>query len=296
MKKDASALEHLVDNAISRLEDAEDKMVVCENDVDIVNIQILSVERDIHMLEGSMGNAHGQLEDLGNRVDGFVGSLCTYNNQSTSSHQAWFQEVQRHKQEAHSDHESLLGKFVRNNEIIDKKFVQLDTKLEKVVDLVGEKIKKEVGEIANNFGEVMGIEEAWRASSEVKVTLLEEKLERACEEITRLSGCMVIIQGRVGELQDAVMEDVVDIDDEGAVSTSSSKFDPVENMVVIPIPPPIIHNTLILIEVPADFMPEAFVPPSLRTTPSPPYIKACEEDPIHDGVPEYWVDSSVGQS
>jgi hypothetical protein len=82
-----------------------------------------------------------------------------------------------------------------------------------------------------------------------------------------------------------------DVDGEGdtAVSTSS-EFDPVEDMVVIPIPPPVIH-TLIPVEVP-----EAFIPPSLRTTPSPPYVASCEEDPVHDGVPEYWVDPGAGPS
>jgi hypothetical protein len=134
---------------------------------------------------------------------------------------------------------------------------------------------------------------AWRASSEVKVALLEEKLECACKEIACLSRCMVIVQGRVGELEDAVMEELSDVDGEGDVvmSTSSSEFDRVENMAVIPIPPPVIHNVLIPIEVP-----EAFIPLSLWTTPSPSYVKAREEDPVHDGVPEYWADPAVGLS
>ena len=87
------------------------------------------------------------------------------------------------------------------------------------------------------------------------------------------------------------MEDVLEEGDHTAVLTSSSEFDLVENMVAIPIPPPIIHNTLILIEVP-----EAFIPPSLRTTPSPPYVQAREEDLEHDGVLEYWADPEVGLS
>jgi hypothetical protein len=159
-----------------------------------------------------------------------------------------FQEVQKTCWDARSDYEGLLGKFAANNTIIDKRFIQLDMELERVVELVGEKIKKEVGEITSNFGEVMEIEEVWRASSVVKVTLLEEKLECACGEIAQLSGCMVIIQGRVGELEDAVVEEVSDAEDEGAMSTSSLEFDLVENMVAIPIPPPVIHNTLIPIE------------------------------------------------
>jgi hypothetical protein len=81
-----------------------------------------------------------------------------------------------------------------------------------------------------------------------------------------------------------------DAEGDTAVSTSSSEFDPVENMVAIPIPPPVIH-TLIPVEVS-----EAFIPPSLRTTPSPPYVADCEEDPVHDGVPEYWADPGAGSS
>jgi hypothetical protein len=101
---------------------------------------------------------------------------------------------------------------------------------------------------------------------------------------------MVVMQGRVGELEDVVMGEAEDEDAERdtVVSTSSSEFDLVENMVAIPIPPPVFH-TLILVEVP-----EAFVPPSLRVTPSPPYIADRLEDPVHDGTPEYWADPEAG--
>jgi hypothetical protein len=86
------------------------------------------------------------------------------------------------------------------------------------------------------------------------------------------------------------MEEASDVDGKGtAVSTSSSEFDPMENMVAIPIPPPVI--TLIPVEVP-----EAFIPPSLRTTPSPPYVASREEDPESNGVPEFWADPGVGSS
>jgi hypothetical protein len=86
------------------------------------------------------------------------------------------------------------------------------------------------------------------------------------------------------------MEEASDADGEGtAVSTSLSEFDPVENMVAIPIPPPVI--TLIPIEVP-----EAFIPPSLRSTPSLPYVAYRGEDPEHNGFPQYWADPEVGPS
>jgi hypothetical protein len=107
----------------------------------------------------------------------------------------WYQEMHQHKQEACSDHEGLLGKFAWNNKIIDKKFVQLDTELEKVVDLVGEKIKKEVGDIAHDFGEAMEIEEAWRASSEAKTVNLEARLEEALGHIANLASLVTNLQG-----------------------------------------------------------------------------------------------------
>jgi hypothetical protein len=93
-------------------------------------------------------------------------------------------------------------------------------------------------------------------------------------------------------LEDVVIGEALDVDAEGdtAVSTSSSEFDPVENMVAIPIPPPVLY-TLIPIEVS-----EAFTPLSLRATPSPPYIADCSEDLVYDGTPEYWVDPEAGPS
>jgi hypothetical protein len=77
------------------------------------------------------------------------------------------------------------------------------------------------------------------------------------------------------------------------VSSSSSSLDPVENMVAIPVPAPSIVHTLVEI-------PEEFVPPILRSssavpsTPSPEYVQALEDDPAHDGIPEYWADPEAG--
>jgi hypothetical protein len=259
---------------------------VCKNDINVVKIQLPSTERDICLLEGSLENAHGQLEDLGGQVDGFMSSLRTYSNWEVTNHRALGLAIKETGEVAHVDHESLLAKFARTSDIINKKFVQLDTKLEKVVDLVGEKIKKEVREIAHNFGEAMEVEEVWRATSEAKVALLEGRLDEALGHIANLVGLVTNLQGCVGELEDAVMEDTSDEEGHTAMSTSSLEFDPVENMVAIPIPPPVIHNVLISIKVP-----EAFIPPSLWTTPSPPYVQA-----LHDGVPEYWADPEVGSS
>jgi chromosome segregation ATPase len=289
MLKGYGEVEATIDIVVTRVEDLEDNMQVCKTDINVNRIQLSLAERDIHLLESSLENVHGQLEGLGDWVDGFVGSIRTYNNQFNTSHHTLFQEVHKHKQEARSDHESLLAKFAWTGDIIDKKFIQLDIELEKVVDLVGEKIKKEVGEIAHDFGEAMEIKEEWRASSEVKAASLEARLEEALGHIANLASLITNLQGWVGELEDAVMEDALDEGGNAAVLTSLSEFDPVENMVAIPIPPPVIHNALIPIKVP-----EAFIPPSLWMTPSPPYVQAREEDPEHDGVLEYWADPEVG--
>jgi hypothetical protein len=57
---------------VSRLEDEEDDMQVCKNDIDMLKIEQASMGHDIQMLEASMGNAHKQLENLGDRMDGCV--------------------------------------------------------------------------------------------------------------------------------------------------------------------------------------------------------------------------------
>jgi hypothetical protein len=296
MKKDLAALEQTQEEfqapTVNCLEDLEDEMQVCKMDVDVFRIQLSSMEKDVKDVEMSVDNSHLRLEKLEDWVDGFIESIWRTSTSCQANVQLLGLEIQRVQRESHADHECLLGKFVRTNDIINKKFVQLDMELEKVVDLVGQKIKTGVGSIASDFAEATEIEETWFASAEAKVMALEEKLEPACEEIPHLSGVMVILQGRVGELEDVVMEDASDADAEGdtVVSTSSSEFDPVENTVAIPIPPPVIH-TLIPVEVS-----EAFIPLSLRTMPSPPYVADREEDPVHDGIPEYWADLGAGLS
>jgi hypothetical protein len=65
-----SILNHLV--AISRIEDCEDSMNVCNNDIDTLRLEQGLMGRDIQMLEASMGSVHDQLESLGDRMDGCV--------------------------------------------------------------------------------------------------------------------------------------------------------------------------------------------------------------------------------
>jgi hypothetical protein len=167
-------------------------MQVCKTDINVTKIQLLSVEKDI--------------KDVEDRVNGFIESIWRMSSTCQAKIQLFGLEIQQVQKESREGYESLLGKFARNNDIINKKFIQLDTELERVVDLVGEKIKTKVGSIASDFAEVMEIEETWFASSEAKTVALE-KMERACEEITCLSRCVAILQGRVGELEDAIMEE-----------------------------------------------------------------------------------------
>jgi hypothetical protein len=169
--------------------------------------------------------------------------------------------------------------------------------LERVVDLTRQRIDRKFREFSLDFMEAMEIEENQRKDLETKVTTLEERLEHTLAHMANLatlllSILLLSIQSRVSEVGDAIMEESGDGDPKGdmAVSTSLSEFDLVENMVLIPIPPPIFHM-LIPIEVP-----EAFIPLSLQLTPSPPYVQACEEDLSHNGVPEYWVDPEAGSS
>jgi hypothetical protein len=64
----------------SRLEDTEDDMRVCQNDVDVLKLEQASMGRDIRMLEASMGGVHEQLETLGDRMD-----RCVAANRRTAS-------------------------------------------------------------------------------------------------------------------------------------------------------------------------------------------------------------------
>jgi hypothetical protein len=184
--------------------------------------------------------------------------------------------------------EDLNRKFVRINEVIDKKMVRQDKELDRVVGLVGERIDVKMGEFSSDLMEVLEIEENRRKDLEAKVAFLEEKLVNSLNHTTDLVHLVVSVQSRVVELEEAVMEE----SDEGGqevVSSSSSDLDPVENMVAIPVPAlSVIH---MLVEIP-----EEFVPPILRSssavssTPSPEYVQALENDLAHNGAPEYWAD------
>jgi chromosome segregation ATPase len=273
----------------SRLEDVEDDMKICKDDVDVMKIQLASVERDIHMLEGSMGSAHNQLEDLGDWINGFIESVRKVSSISDTNSRSLGLEIQRVQWETRGHFEGLLQKFDKIDSIIDKKIVHQDEEMDQVMDLVGQKIDAKMGEFSSNLMEALEIEENRRKDLETKVSGLEERLEHVLTHVANLAALLLSVQSHVVEVEDAVMADSEDDASGEVLSSSSSGLDPVENMVAIPIPAPSIIHTLVKI-------PEEFVPPILRassslpSTPSPPYVQALEEDPVHDGTPKYWAD------
>jgi chromosome segregation ATPase len=207
LKKDWNNVETTVDTVVVRLEDVEDDMQVCKTDVDVAKIQLLSLEKDVKDMEMSVDNAHLQLEKVEDQVDGFIESVQRQSSVCQASVRSLGPEIQRIQKESHVDHESLPGKFTRTNDVIDKKFVQLDTELEKVVDLAGMKIKTKVSAIATNFAKAMEIEKARWSASEAKIVALEEKPEHALSHIANLAGLLISIQNMVGQLEDVVMEE-----------------------------------------------------------------------------------------
>jgi hypothetical protein len=79
----------------SRLDDIKDDMNVRKNDIDVVKSQLALSGCDISMLEALMGSAHNQLEDLGDRVDGFVESIQKVSFISNTNNQSLGLEIQR---------------------------------------------------------------------------------------------------------------------------------------------------------------------------------------------------------
>jgi hypothetical protein len=245
------------------------------------------------MLEASMESTHEQLEAMGDRVDAFVASSRRVTSVCETNARSMGAEIQRVQQECRKEIEGMFTKFERVNTIIDKKTVRMDEELDKVVALVGEKIEARVGEMTSDWLEAMEIEEQRRKDLEGKVAFLEEKILNCLSYQQDTVALALSLQGRIVELEDAMVEDSETAADEVA-SSSSSDLDPVENLVAIPIPGPSVIHTLVEI-------PEEFVPPILRSsssvasTPSPEYVQALEEDPSHVGVPEYWADPEAGE-
>jgi hypothetical protein len=260
----------------------------------VFKIEQVSMGRDIWMLEVSMGSAHEQLEGLGDRINGCYVEIRRTCSLSKTNNWSLGLEIQRVQWETRGNLKSLFQKFEKVNDIIDKKIVRQDEEMDRVVDLIGQKIDVRMGEFSSNLIEALEIEETCRKDLETKVSGLEQRLEHTLTHVADLASLLLSFQSCVVVLEDAVMD--VDEDGDGEVlSFSSSDVDPVENMVAIPVPAPSVIHTLVEI-------PEEFIPPVLRSsssvpsTPSPKYVQALEEDPSSGGVPEYWADPEVGDN
>jgi hypothetical protein len=292
LRMEESITNHSV--AISRIEDCEDDMQVCKGGIDQTGIHLVSTQRDIRMLEASMGSAHEQLENLGDRVDGCFAETQRVCSLSETNSRSLGMEIQRVQQESWKEIKGLFSKFERVNQIIDKKTVCMDEELDRVMALVGERIDAKIGEITSDWVEALEIEENRRKDLEGKVAFLEEKVVNFLTYQQDTVALVLSLQGRLSEVEDAVMEESDGVQEE-VVSSSSSDLDPVENMVAILVPAPSIIHTLVEI-------PEGFVPPifwsssSVASTPSPEYVQAVEEDPLHAGVPEFWADAEAGDN
>ena len=248
----------------NHMEDVEDELLVLKMDVDVFGIWMMWMEKDVDILkdslrdvEMSVDNSHLCLEKVEDCVDGFIESLRQYSLTSDMASQSLGMEIQRVQKEWRKGHEDILAKFKRMGNVIDKKFVQLDEELERVIDLVGQKIDAKFGEFSAEFLEVMEIEDNQRNTLEERVLTLEQRL---WDMVMLLSS----LNTQVMELEDSVMEEA-DAKGEEVESSSSSDFGPVENMVAIPIPAPTVMHTLILI-------PDAYISLSVHSSPSPPYV------------------------
>ena len=174
--------------------------------------------------------------------------------------------------EGRTGYENLLLKFCTTRDIIDKKFICLNEELERVVDLVSQKIDMKIGEFLSDYTEAVVAEER-RRDLETKVEELEQRLRVTVVLMSSFSDHLV-------EVEDIIMEDS-DAEGEAVASSSLSDFGPVENMVAIPVPGPSVIHTLTPIS-------DTYIPLSVHSSPSPPYVQVWEEDLVHSGVLEYW--------
>jgi chromosome segregation ATPase len=213
-----SRMEELILNhsvVISRIKDCEDNMNVCKNDVDTLKLEQVLMGRDIWMLEGAMGGTQEDLENVSSQVDSFV-SITQRTSALVEGNARFSAEVQRGQLEVRGLAENLNQKFVQVNNIIDKKIVCQDEEMDRVVELVGQKIDAKMGEFSSDLMEALEIEENWRKELEAKVAFLEEKLVNSLTHMTNLTSLVVSVQTHVAE--DAVMEESED--DGGEVASS----------------------------------------------------------------------------
>jgi hypothetical protein len=218
-RMEESILNHGV--AISRIEDCKDNMNVCKNNVDTLKLGQASMGQDIRMLEGAMGGTQEDLENVSSHVDSFV-SMTRRTSALVEGNARFLAEVQRGQLEVCGLAENLNQKFVKINDIIDKKMVRQDEELDRVVDLVGQKIDAKMGEFSSDLMEALEIEENRRKDLEAKVTFLEEKLVNSLTHTTNLTSLILSVQACVAEVEDAVMDESEEGDGGEVVSSSSS--------------------------------------------------------------------------
>jgi hypothetical protein len=200
-RMEESILNHSV--VISRIEDCEDDMNICKNNIDMLKLEQALMGQDIRMLEGTMGGTQEDLENLSGWVDAFVVS----SRRSSSLCEANAREIQRVSRETRGSYEGLLKKFETVNNIIDKKIVRQDKEMDRVVELVRQKIDVKMGEFPSDLMEVIEIEENRRKDLEVKVAFLEEKLVNSLTHMANLTALILSVQARVAEVEDSVETD-----------------------------------------------------------------------------------------
>jgi hypothetical protein len=289
-RMEESILNHSV--VISRIEDCKDDMNVCKNNMDTLKLEQALMGCDIRMLEGAMGGTQEDLENLSSRVNSFV-AMGRRTSALVEGNARFLVEVQRGQLEVCGLAENLNQKFMKVNDIINKKIIRQDKEMDRVVELIGQKINARMDEFSSDLMEALEIKENWRKDLEAKVAFLEGKLVNLLTHMADLTALILSVQARVSEVEDAVMEESEEGDGGEVVSSSSSDLDPVENVVVIPVPAPSAFHMLVEI-------PEEFVPPILRpslavpSTLSPEYVQVLEDDLAHDGTPEYWADPEAG--
>ena len=195
--------------AISRIEDLEDDMKICKEDIDQRKIHGASVDRDIRMLEASMGNTFEQLERVEGRVNGCFVETRRVCSLSETNSRSLGMEIQRVQRESRKEIEGLFSKFERVNQIFDKKTVRMEEELEGTVSLVEEKINSKIGEITADWMEALEIEEARRKDLEEKVAFLEEKITNCLLHQADTVNLVLALQGRLTQVEDVVMEESV---------------------------------------------------------------------------------------
>ena len=102
----------------------------------------------------------------------------------------------------------------------------MEEELDWVVSLVGDKIDMKIGEITSDWVEALEIEEAQRKDLEENVSFLEEKVANCLLHQADTVNLILALQGRLSQVEDAVMEESEEEEAE-VLSSSSSDIDPV---------------------------------------------------------------------